>query len=107
MSDLTLEAAQTIVSAALKHGRGANMKPLGVVVLDARGALKAYAAEDKSSLKRFEIGLRGFAPRIERLRREVPARYELYIRTLGIYVRDARSKALEPMFGNAVRPDEP
>jgi uncharacterized protein GlcG (DUF336 family) len=55
MSDLTLEAAQTIVSAALKHGRGANMKPLGVVVLDARGALKAYAAEDKSSLKRFEI----------------------------------------------------
>jgi uncharacterized protein GlcG (DUF336 family) len=55
MTELTLEAAQTIVSAALKHARGANMKPLGVVVLDARGAMKAYAAEDKSSLKRFEI----------------------------------------------------
>ena len=68
-------------------------------------ACKALTAEQFH--QRFEIGLRGFAPRIERLRREVPARYELYIRTLGIYVRDARSKALEPMFGNAVRPDEP
>ncbi|MEX2126776.1 MAG: heme-binding protein [Xanthobacteraceae bacterium] len=55
MTGLTLDAAQTIVSAALKHARAANMKPLGVVVLDARGAMKAYAAEDKASLKRFEI----------------------------------------------------
>jgi uncharacterized protein GlcG (DUF336 family) len=55
MADLTLEAAQTIVSAALKHARGAKMKPLGVCVLDARGALKAYGAEDGTSLKRFEI----------------------------------------------------
>jgi uncharacterized protein GlcG (DUF336 family) len=55
MTSLTLDAAQTIVTAALKHARGANMKPLGVCVLDARGAMKAYAAEDKTSLKRFEI----------------------------------------------------
>jgi len=55
MTDLTLEAAQTIVAAGLKHGRAGNMRPLGIVVLDARGAMKAYAAEDKSSLKRFEI----------------------------------------------------
>lgn len=55
MTDLNLDAAQTIIAAALKHGRGANMRPLGVAVLDARGALKAYAAEDKTSLKRFEI----------------------------------------------------
>lgn len=55
MTALTLEAAQTIIAAGLKHGRGANMRPLGVVVLDARGAMKAYAAEDKTSLKRFEI----------------------------------------------------
>lgn len=55
MTDLTLEAAQTIISAGLQHARSAGMKPLGVVVLDARGALKAYAAEDKTSLKRFEV----------------------------------------------------
>jgi uncharacterized protein GlcG (DUF336 family) len=55
MSDLTLAAAQQIVSTALAHGRAKNMKPLAVAVLDARGALKAYAAEDKTSLHRFEV----------------------------------------------------
>jgi len=55
MSDLTLSAAQQIVSVALSTARAKNMKPLAVAVLDARGALKAYAAEDKTSLRRFEI----------------------------------------------------
>jgi len=55
MTDLTLEAAQTIVNAGLKHARSANMKPLGIAVLDARGALKAFGAEDGTSLKRYEI----------------------------------------------------
>lgn len=55
MTDLTLEAAQAIVTAALKQGRANNLKPLAIVVLDARGAPKAFAAEDKTSLKRYEI----------------------------------------------------
>lgn len=55
MSDLTLAAAQQIVSAALAHARTKSFKPLAVAVLDARGALKAYAAEDKTSLRRFDI----------------------------------------------------
>lgn len=55
MTDLKLETAQTIIREGLKHGRDGKMKPLGIVVLDARGALKAYAAEDKSSLRRFDI----------------------------------------------------
>ena len=52
---LTLAQAQTLVSAALAEARGKNLKPLVVVVLDERGALKAAAAEDGTSLKRFEI----------------------------------------------------
>ena len=55
MPDLTLVAAQQIVSAAFAHARTKNFKPLAVAVLDARGALKAYAAEDKTSLRRFDI----------------------------------------------------
>jgi uncharacterized protein GlcG (DUF336 family) len=55
MSELTLEKAQAIVEAALVHARGAGMKPLAVTVLDARGALKAFAAEDGTSLRRAEI----------------------------------------------------
>jgi uncharacterized protein GlcG (DUF336 family) len=52
---LTLAAAQTIVSAALAHARDKGMKPLAVIVFDARGALKAAGVEDNNALKRAEI----------------------------------------------------
>ena len=52
--------------------------------------------------KRFEIGLRPFLPRLELIRRELPAKYEYYVRGLAIKVRDARSKAVAPMFGDSV-----
>jgi uncharacterized protein GlcG (DUF336 family) len=55
MSEVTLEKAQAIISAGLKHARGAKFSPLGIAVLDARGALVAFAVEDNSSLRRFEI----------------------------------------------------
>jgi uncharacterized protein GlcG (DUF336 family) len=55
MTDLTLAAADTIIKAGLAHARAKNMKPLGIVVLDARAAVKAYGAEDGTSLKRYEI----------------------------------------------------
>jgi uncharacterized protein GlcG (DUF336 family) len=57
MPDLHLRAAQDIVAAALKAGRDRGMKPLAVVVYDARGALKAFAAEDGTSLRRAEIAM--------------------------------------------------
>lgn len=52
---LTLDLAQKLVAAALAHARQHRLKPLVVVALDARGAVKAAAAEDGTSLKRFEI----------------------------------------------------
>lgn len=55
MPDLTLPQAQTILAAALAHARAQSFKPLVVAVLDARGAYKALAAEDGTSLKRAEI----------------------------------------------------
>jgi uncharacterized protein GlcG (DUF336 family) len=55
--DLTLTTAQKLVEAALAHARARTMKPLVVVVLDARGTVKAAAAEDGTSLKRFEIAV--------------------------------------------------
>ena len=55
MPQLTLAQAQTIVSTALKHGTDQKMQPLAVVVLDERGVPKAYAAQDGTSLRRFEI----------------------------------------------------
>jgi uncharacterized protein GlcG (DUF336 family) len=55
MSTLTLDQAQTIVATALRHGRAEGYQPLAVVVLDARAVMKAFAAEDGTSLRREEI----------------------------------------------------
>ena len=55
MPDLTLSQAQMIVEAALAEARRMSLKPMVVTVLDARGATKALAAEDGTSLKRGEI----------------------------------------------------
>jgi len=55
MTDLTLDAAQKIVDVALAKGLEKKLNPLAVAVLDARGSLKAFAAQDGTSLKRGEI----------------------------------------------------
>ncbi len=57
MTELTQAAAQSIVAAALAHAREKKLLPLAVSVLDARGALKAFLAEDGTSLKRGEIAI--------------------------------------------------
>ncbi|WP_439496687.1 GlcG/HbpS family heme-binding protein [Bosea sp. (in: a-proteobacteria)] len=54
---LTLTQAQTILSGALAYADKAGLKPLAIAVLDARGAQKAFAAQDGTSLKRGEIAL--------------------------------------------------
>lgn len=54
---LTLSQAQAILAAALAHARKAGFKPLAVAIVDSRGAQKAFAAEDGTSLKRGEIAL--------------------------------------------------
>ncbi|MBG1233801.1 GlcG/HbpS family heme-binding protein [Aestuariivirga litoralis] len=52
---LTLEAAQAIIAKTFEHRKSANMKPLGAVIMDMRGVVKAAALEDGSSLARFDI----------------------------------------------------
>jgi uncharacterized protein GlcG (DUF336 family) len=55
MPHLSLDQAQTIIATALKHGTDHKFQPLAVVVLDARGVLKAVAVQDGTSLRRSEI----------------------------------------------------
>ena len=52
---LTLDAARSIVDTALRTARAKKFQPLAVAVLDQRGKLKAFAAEDGTSLRRAEI----------------------------------------------------
>ncbi|MBK8305222.1 MAG: tetratricopeptide repeat protein [Chloracidobacterium sp.] len=57
--------------------------------------------------KRIEIGLRGFSTRLEGIRRDMPDRYEDYVRKLLIHLRDMRTKAAEPFFKDAIVPNTP
>ena len=57
-----------------------------------------------NNFKRLEIGLRGFTPRLEIIRRNLPIRYEFYVRTLIKNLRATRTKAIEPLFDDAVVP---
>ena len=57
------------------------------------------------NFKRLEIGLRTFIPRMEAIRRDLPPRFEFYVRILTKYLRDARTKAVEPLFGDTVVPN--
>ncbi|TCR63366.1 heme-binding protein [Bosea sp. BK604] len=54
---LTLAQAQTLLSATLAYAVEKELKPLAVAILDSRGAQKAFAAQDGTSLKRGEIAL--------------------------------------------------
>jgi hypothetical protein len=54
--------------------------------------------------KRLEIGLRRTVSRLELIRRELPFKYGYYVQKLQRYVRDARAKAVEPLFDNTVVP---
>lgn len=52
---LTLEHSQGIVAAARTFARAQSLKPMAFVVLDARGALRAAASEDGTSLGRWKV----------------------------------------------------
>lgn len=55
MADLTLDTARKILDVALAKGIEIKLKPLAIVVLDARGCQKAAAAQDGTSLMRTEL----------------------------------------------------
>lgn len=65
-------------------------------------ASKKLSGKVLNNFKRFEIGLRGFTPRLELLRRNVPSTHEFYVRSLLKQLREARTRATEPLYGDSV-----
>ena len=55
MTDLTLEAARSILHHALAKAGEMKLKPMAMMVLDARGSLKAAVTQDGTSLMRSEV----------------------------------------------------
>jgi hypothetical protein len=58
-----------------------------------------------NNFKRLELSLRAYISRLEIIRRELPTKYEFYVRGLVKTVRDARTRAVEPLFSNTVVPN--
>lgn len=57
MAELVLESANKIIDGAIAYARKEDLKKLAVAVLDARGALKSFSAEEGTSLKRGEVAI--------------------------------------------------
>jgi uncharacterized protein GlcG (DUF336 family) len=55
MAELTLDVARKILDVALAKAVEMKLKPLVITVLDARGCVKACAAQDGTSLLRSEV----------------------------------------------------
>ena len=55
MPSLSLHQANQIIHAALAQSKASAYKPMGIVVLDDAGNLKAFAREDGASMFRFEV----------------------------------------------------
>jgi len=66
--------------------------------------LKARSDEGRqlNSLKKFEIGLRTFTPRIEAIRRDMPPNFEPYLKDLIKYIGDNREKAMQQFYSDTV-----
>ena len=58
-----------------------------------------------NNFKRVELSLRKYITRLELIRRDLPIKYEFYVRRLVRYVRESRTKAVEPLFGETVLPN--
>ncbi len=57
MTELTLAKAQAVIAAALQASREKSLAPMAVAVLDARGVLKAFGAEEGTALGRPDIAI--------------------------------------------------
>ncbi len=58
-----------------------------------------------NNFKRVELSLRKYITRLELIRRDLPIKFEFYVRKLVRYVRESRTKAVEPLFGETVLPN--
>ena len=70
--------------------------------LDFLNRKDANSGKVLNNFKRIELSLRKYINRLELIRRDLPPEYEPYVRRLVKYVREARTKAVEPLFGETV-----
>lgn len=97
--DVNEEHDQMFVQLGAFHGLMDNM-------LDFLNKSDKDSGKVLNNFKRFEIGLRGFTPRLELIRRDLPGKYEQYVRILIRNLRNTRAKAIEPLFDDTIVPSK-
>jgi hypothetical protein len=79
-----------------------------VLLENTLGFLSKNNTEDgkvQNNLKKLELSLREQTGRLEVMRRAMPSKYAFYVQKLIKIVRAARTKAVEPLFGDTVVPE--
>ena len=91
-----------------KNQHKESLDELGVFQAILRNAFNFLKRNDNgnkkilNNYKKFEISLRGFMPKLEIIRRDMPIKYGYHVRTLMKFVREARANAVEPLFDDSV-----
>jgi hypothetical protein len=104
LMDARLKAAERYSNESNFDAVYSELGPLHAIALDTIQHLEKQDLSSKKlldNLKRFELGIRAFMPRLELIRRNATPEYEPYIRRLVRFIREARSRALDPMLGDA------
>lgn len=109
---ISLEFMDGHIAAAEKlsnsHDATAAFKELGMFEALMDDSVTYLAKKDTNSnkvldaLRKLEIGLRAFMPRLETIRRLLPLNCDDYVRKLMKNLREARAKAVDPMFSESV-----
>jgi hypothetical protein len=106
--DLRLKAAEQFVA---ENKFQNTLTELGTFQALLDDVLKYLVSKDDGggkadgNFKRLEIGLRKFTPRLELIRRELPYKYAYYVERIQKHLREARAKAIEPLFSDSVVPE--
>lgn len=105
-----LVKAETLYTAEQYQEMFTELGAFHALVDNALEFLNARNAGDSNKIlynfKRIELSLRKHITRLEIIRRDLPLKFEQYVRRLVKDIRDARSRAIEPLFDDTVLPDK-
>ena len=108
LMDTRLKSAEELVT---QNRFQESINELGSFQAHLENALNYLTRTDNGSskaddnYKRLEINLRKTVSRLEIVRRELPFSYGYYVQKIQKFVREARAKAIEPLFGDTVLPE--
>jgi hypothetical protein len=114
---LSVQLANERLASAEAHTQAENYDAAGIdfgiyqaLITDAVKFIKQTGRRDnkaRDNFKRIELALREHTPRIEKIRRQTPARSAVHVKAALDFVRQSRTDALESFYGDTVLREPP